>query len=139
MHYVNKNKTTLTSFTITKIIDCRNEEIANNLYNNLLELQNKKNTFEKIKFPDFEFELEDNTIWYKADYIKGLPLSKKEMADIVWPVCVLRKDTFTIMNYDRINYLRCIKTNQIYFIDLNDCYHSSLIERQNLFKEQVKT
>lgn len=138
MYYVNKDNTIVTSFTITKTIDCRNEKIANSLYNNLIELENKKNTFEKIKFPDFEFKLEDTTIWYKADYIKGLPLSNKDMISIVWPSCVLRKDTFTIMNYDRFNYLKCVETDQIYFIDLNDCYHSSLIERENLFRKQTK-
>ena len=68
-------------------------------------------------------------MWYEADYVKGRYLTSNEMLNIVWPECVLRRDPFTLSNYDKLNYIVCDNTRNIYYIDLNDCKHMSMKER----------
>jgi hypothetical protein len=137
MYYTNKQKTMIVSFTIKKVIEYRNDELAHFANKNLKELQQKKDTFGDIIIPDFNFELNDNIIWYESVFIKGLPISNLEMESIVWPLCVMREDRFTINNYDRYNFIRCQDSKDIYFIDLNDCYHSSIDERKRSFAKNV--
>lgn len=138
MNYINNNKTTITSFTIRKKIECINIDHANAQIESLKRLYDNKNTFGKILIPNFTFGQEQNVIWYIADYVKGQCLSTSEMVNIVWPSCVLREDTFTLSNYDRINYIRCDESKDIYYIDLNDCKDMSMQERHNVFAKQVK-
>jgi len=72
-------------------------------------------------------------VWYESTFIKGIPISNAEMESIVWPLCVMREDSFTINNYDRYNYIRCLESGNIYYIDLNDCYHTLIEQRKNKF------
>ena len=79
MYYTNKQKTTIVSFTIKKVIEYRNDELAYLATKNLKELQQKKDTFGDIIIPDFDFEVNDNTLWYESVFVKGNPISNSEM------------------------------------------------------------
>ena len=137
MYYANKKRTQLVSFTIKKVIEYVSVAKARIENDNLRELQEKKEGFGEIHIPDFHFELNDNILWYESVFIKGIPLSNSEMVSIVWPSCVMREDTFSINNYDRYNYIRCQDSKDIYFIDLNDAYHSTIDERKRAFGKNV--
>lgn len=119
----------ITSFTIRKEIECKTTGIAKSQVDSLTELEEKKDTFGQINIPDFKYGREDNFVWYEADYVKGRYLTSNEMLNIVWPECVLRRDPFTLSNYDKLNYIVCDNTRNIYYIDLNDCRHMSMEER----------
>ena len=129
------------SFTIKKVIECISKELALDQFNNLKELELNKDSFRqspasgglKILIPDYEYGIDDNIVWYESTFIKGIPISNAEMESIVWPLCVMREDSFTINNYDRYNYIRCLESGNIYYIDLNDCYHTLIEQRKNKF------
>jgi len=137
MYYTNKKKTHVVSFTIKKVIEYKDVDRALNKSKDLKELQDKKESFGKIHIPDFNFELNDNILWYESVFIKGRPISDSEMVSIVWPSCVMRQDRFTVNNYDRYNFIRCEVSKDVYFIDLNDAFHSSIDERKKEFTKSV--
>lgn len=132
------------SFTIKKVIECISNELALEQFNSLKELELNKDSFrqspasggQKILIPDYEYGIDDNTVWYESTFIKGIPISNAEMESIVWPLCVMREDSFTINNYDRYNYIRCLESGNIYYIDLNDCYHSLIEQRKIKFSKE---
>ena len=57
------------SFQFTKTIDCITEENTSMMVDKLERL--KKEKFERILIPQFEYEVEDNIIIQKVEYIKG--------------------------------------------------------------------
>ena len=128
----------ITSFTIRKEIECKTTSIAKSQVDSLAELEEKKDTFGQINIPDFNFGREDNFVWYEADYVKGRHLTSNEMLKIVWPECVLRKDPFTLSNYDKLNYIVCDNTQNIYYIDLNDCRNMTFEERRDQFMRETR-
>ena len=128
VYYLNNDKNMTMSFTLKKEIKCITIDLANKIINSLSELKDKKETFGKICIPDFTYGINENIVWYESDYIKG-DIIKSEDLDVVWNECVLRKDTFTLMNYHRENYIRCFNSRKIYYIDLNDCRHAPFEER----------
>ncbi len=99
----------------------------------LRELHDKRDTFGRIKIPDFTYGRYDDTIWYVSDYVKGKMLNESDMRSIVWKECVLREDTFSLLNYDRTSYIRCSNNKEIYYIDLNDCGQESIDMRKERF------
>tara|TARA_B100000085_G_scaffold155843_1_gene141535 strand:- start:1473 stop:1886 length:414 start_codon:yes stop_codon:yes gene_type:complete len=134
MFYIGNHKDRIVSFTIKKEIECRTSSIAENQFNSLTELQEKKNTFGEICIPNFTYGKNDNFVWYESDYIKGRIIKPEDMK-IVWKECVLREDSFTLSNYDRTNYIKCGESSKIYFIDLNDCRHMTIEERMASWKK----
>ena len=128
----------ITSFTIRKEIECRTISIAKCQVDSLAELEEKKDTFGQINIPDFKFGRKDNFVWYEADYVKGVIISRSAMKNVVWNECVLRKDTFTLSNYGRENYIWCKLTNDLYYIDLNDCRHISMEKRMESWNKERK-
>lgn len=136
MFYINRRKDRIVSFTIKKEIEFKTTRLAENQFNSLVELEKKKETFGQIHIPNFKYGKDDNFLWYEADFIKGKVLTPNDMKLIVWKECVLREDTFTLFNYDRVNYIRCDESSEIYYIDLNDCGHMPIKERIILWNEQ---
>jgi len=135
MFYIGNHKDRIVSFTIRKEIECRTSSIAENQFNSLAELQEKKDTFGEICIPNFKYGKNDNFVWYESDYIKGRIIKREDMKLIVWKECILREDSFTLSNYDRTNYIRCGESSKIYFIDLNDCRHMTIEERMTSWKK----
>ena len=124
---------TMITFTIRKEIECVNGTLCDWYMETLRELHDKRDTFGKIKIPEFDYGRYDDTIWYVSDYVKGDNLSESDMRSIVWNECVLREDTFTLLNYNRTSYIRCSNTKEIYYIDLNDCGRQDIDERKKRF------
>ena len=126
---------TMTSFTIRKEIECVNDTLCDWYIKTLKELHDKRDTFGKIKIPEFDYGRYDDTVWYVSDYVKGEYCNESDMRSIVWNECVLREDTFSLLNYDRTSYIRCHNTKEIYFIDLNDCGREDIDKRMKRFYE----
>ena len=124
---------TMITFTIRKEIECVNETLCDWYMKTLRELHDKRDTFGKIKIPEFDYGRYDSTVWYVSDYVKGKYCSESDMRSIVWNECVLREDTFTLLNYNRTSYIRCSNTREIYYIDLNDCGRRDINERKKRF------
>ncbi len=124
---------TMITFTIRKEIECVNETLCDWYMKTLRELHDKRDTFGKIKIPEFDYGRYDSTVWYVSDYVKGEYCSESDMRSIVWNECVLREDTFTLLNYNRTSYIRCSNTREIYYIDLNDCGRRDINERKKRF------
>ena len=57
------------SFQFTKIIDCMTKEHTSMMVDKLERLKNVN--FEKILIPEFEYEVEDNVLTQRVEYIKG--------------------------------------------------------------------
>ena len=125
---------TMITFTIRKEIECVNDTLCNWYMKSLNELYSKRDTFGLIQIPYFTYGRTDNTIWYVSDYIKGCMLNEKDMNSIVWNECVLRNDTFSLLNYDKTSYIRCSNTRKIYYIDLNDCGREDIHKRKERFR-----
>ena len=126
---------TMITFTIRKEIECVNGTLCDWYMESLRELHDKRDTFGKIRIPEFDYGRYDDTVWYVSDYVKGKMLSESDMRSIVWNECVLREDTFSLLNYDRTSYIKCSNTKEIYFIDLNDCGRQDINERKKRFWE----
>ena len=124
---------TMITFTIRKEIECVNDTLCDWYIESLDELYSKRKSFGKIKIPYFTYGKNDNTVWYVSDYVKGDNLSERDMHSIVWNECVLREDTFSLLNYDRTSYIKCSNTKEIYFIDLNDCGREDIDKRRERF------
>ena len=129
---------TMITFTIRKEIECVNETLCDWYMKSLRELHDKRDTFGKIKIPEFDYGRYDDTVWYVSDYVKGDNLSESDMRSIVWNECVLREDTFSLLNYDRTSYIRCSNTKEIYYIDLNDCGRQDIDKRMKRFYESAR-
>ena len=126
---------TMITFTIRKEIECVNDTLCDWYMESLRELHDKRDTFGRIKIPDFTYGRYDDTIWYVSVYVKGKMLNESDMRSIVWKECVLREDTFSLLNYDRTSYIRCNNTKEIYYIDLNDCGREDIDKRMKRFYE----
>lgn len=132
MIYISNDKTKIVSFTIKKIITCVDEATAIDIEENLKKLSSAK--FGDIKIPVFSFARNKMNIWYISDYVKGEILRKNEMK-IVYDNVVKRPSLFSLTNYSHENYIRCSSTNEVYYIDLNDCGEIAHLERENLFEK----
>ena len=138
MVYINGERNHIVAFIIRKEMECNCVGAAEEQIRTLTELQEKKDTFGDIKIPDFTFGRDDNFVWYEADYIKGDVIQNKWLYDTLWKECVLRKDSFTLSNYGYRNFIRCPDTKEIYYIDLSDCRHMTMKERENAWNRNYQ-
>lgn len=132
MHYVNGK--TIKSFTLTKVIDYENAEIALTAYENLNKL--KTENFNRIQIPDYHHEINGATLTIVSDYIKGI-YSHEE--DIIIEDVVMHRSDYTFNDYHRQNYILCDNTQMIYMVDLESyCHFPSIDKRYEYFERDWK-
>lgn len=110
------------SLDLKKVIDCKNGKYTRVVREKLERL--KKEDFNRVKIPDFEWTVNGNIITLDVEFIKGYysPTTKEE-TNILYEDIVLHDSDWTFKEYALTNYLRENGTNQIYAIDfLGYCY-----------------
>ena len=110
------------SFGLKKVIDCKTGKYTRVVKEKLERL--KKEDFNRVKIPDFEWTVSGNIITLDVEFIKGYysPTTKEE-TNILYEDIVLHDSDWTFKEYALTNYLRENGTNQIYAIDfLGYCY-----------------
>ncbi len=127
------------SLGLKKVINCKNDKYTKVVKEKLERL--KKEDFNRVKIPDFEWTVNGNIITLDVEFIKGYysPTTKEE-ANILYEDIVLHDSDWTFKEYALTNYLRENGTNQIYAIDfLGYCYipdRERRIQSWNTQKEQ---
>lgn len=113
MIYIDKKRTRLTSFTISKTLQLISgvDLIIHNL-----ELLNKE-TFNHINIPDFDYKTVGNEITITSEYIKGNYINLSHM-DILYKDLVTKPGEYSFHDYQFSNYI--VRDNKIYAIDLDD-------------------
>ena len=127
------------SLGLKKVINCKNDKYTKVVKEKLERL--KKEDFNRVKIPDFEWTVNGNIITLDVEFIKGYysPTTKEE-TNILYEDIVLHDSDWTFKEYALTNYLRENGTNQIYAIDfLGYCYipdREKRIQSWNTQKEQ---
>ena len=101
-------------FTITKEITCDSKKHVDLVVDNLEKL--KKDKFERIKVPQFCYEVSGLTITETCEFIKGHFLTPK-YERIVLNELVKRENDYTFGDYHYRNFI--VRKNNIYSIDLS--------------------
>lgn len=109
-------------FTITKEITCDSKEHVDLVVDNLEKL--KKDKFERIKVPQFFYEVSGLTITETCEFIKGHFLTPK-YEHIVLNELVKRENDYTFGDYNYRNFI--VRKNNIYSIDL--CSYAYIPDR----------
>lgn len=111
--------------TITKEITCDSKKHVDLVVDNLEKL--KKDKFERIKVPQFFYEVSGLTITETCEFIKGHFLTPK-YERIVLNELVKRENDYTFADYHYRNFI--VKNRDIYSIDLSSyCYIPDRYER----------
>ena len=100
------------SLSLKKVIDWKNGKYTRVVKEKLERL--KKEDFNRIKIPDFEWTVNGNIITLDVEFIKGYysPTTKEE-TNILYEDIVLHDSDWTFKEYALTNYLRENGTNQI--------------------------
>jgi bifunctional ADP-heptose synthase (sugar kinase/adenylyltransferase) len=125
------NGKTIKSFTLTKIIDYENDDVAKIVYENLNRL--KTENFNRILIPNYHHEIKGSTVTIISDYIKGF---YSEDRNIIIEDVVMHESEYTFNDYHRQNYIVCDNTEMIYMVDLESyCHFPSIDKRYEYFKK----
>tara|TARA_B100001250_G_C19780882_1_gene781811 strand:+ start:811 stop:1284 length:474 start_codon:yes stop_codon:yes gene_type:complete len=103
------------SFTIIKRVDCKNTKLKDIYINKLDRL--KKENFNRIKIPNFDYSIDGNVICCVIDFIKGTYINTSEQRNIVYEDIVCHKSDWTFSDYHDANFILQEGTGDIFSID----------------------
>tara|TARA_B100000424_G_C22856140_1_gene456415 strand:- start:46 stop:651 length:606 start_codon:yes stop_codon:yes gene_type:complete len=140
-----KSGTFRVSFFIEKKVYCPTIEEAHRIMSVLAQLDEEKNSFNDVKFPEFTVNRCDKILTVKSQFIKGFQLlggdhTKKyhsHYVDIIQRDLVERENCFSVRDYSPRNFIVEFDTLDLYYVDLTDGVSSDFdhIERMNKFYE----
>ena len=105
------------SFRLKKIIHCGTLENKNAMVEKLDRL--KTENFNRVFIPNFDYYVDDNTVTYDVDFIKGYGIGTliPKYANIVYEDIVKRKSDWIFYDLATINFIVEFGTEKIYAID----------------------
>lgn len=117
------------NYQFKKVVTCQDVETAIEIIKKFDRL--KKDNFDRILIPEFDYSIKDNVITYTQEYIKGYPLGTvSKYSQIIYEDVVIRKSDWTFDDYSMGNFVIEIYTNKIYMVDiLAYCYYPDLDRR----------
>ena len=92
--------------------------------------------YNRIKIPNFEFNVYKNVLTIHMDYIKGkqITLEKRYLyKDIIYEDLVGSKNPVSVLGYTIENFIISKEDKQIYFIDLTDIGISTVSQRKRQY------
>lgn len=127
------------NYKLKKIVTCETPEIAQAIIEKFDRL--KKDNFDRVLIPDFDYTIKDNIIKYDQEYIKGYALGTiSKYNQIIYEDVVIRQSDWTFDDYSMGNFVVEIYTNKIYMVDiLAYCYYPDVDRRLKawyLYKER---
>ena len=128
------------SFQFTKTIDCITEENTAMMVDKLERL--KKEKFERILIPQFEYEVEDNIIIQKVEYIKGrkMGMTVEKYRNWIYQDLVERDSDWTFCDYYYDNFIVLDAENKIYAVDFQSYdYMPSKDDRRKIWDRHSDT
>ena len=141
-----KSGTFRVSFFIEKKVYCPTIGEAHRIMSNLAQLDEEKNNFNDVKFPEFTVERCDKILTVKSQFIKGFHLLggdhtktyHSHYLDIIQRDLVERENCFSVKDYNPLNFIVEDDTLDLYYVDLTDgvsadCDHT---KRMNDFYER---
>ena len=96
----------------------------------------RESDYNRIKIPNFEFNVYKNVLTIHMDYIKGkqITLEKRYLyKDIIYEDLVCSKNPVSVLGYTIENFIISKEDKQIYFIDLTDIGISTVSQRKRQY------
>ena len=128
-----------TTFTLTKKTECKTIKQFDAIIEKLDRL--KKENFNRVLIPEFNYSIEDNNIIQNIQFIKGYSVATfhPEYSYILYEDIVQRKSDWTFIDYSFMNFIVDKYTHKIYALDfLSFKYCPSINDRQRLWETKLK-
>ena len=96
----------------------------------------RESDYNRIKIPNFEFNVYKNVLTIHMDYIKGkqITLEKRYLyKDIIYEDLVCSKNPVSVLGYTIENFIISKEDKQIYFVDLTDIGISTISQRKRKY------
>ena len=88
--------------------------------------------YNRVKIPNFEFNVYRNVLTIHMDYIKGKQITHEKRylyKDIIYEDLVCSENPVSVLGYTLENFIISKEDKQIYFIDLTDIGVSTISQR----------
>ena len=117
LHFGASNIPVKASFKLIKTIHCDKSENVDEMVDKLDRL--KKENFNRVLIPNFEYEIKDKDVIYTVDFIKGNGIGTliPKFADIVYEDVVKRNSEWVFVDLHTVNFMVEKGTKKIYAID----------------------
>ena len=92
--------------------------------------------YNRVKIPNFEFNVYRNVLTIHMDYIKGKQITHEKRylyKDIIYEDLVCSENSVSVLGYTLENFIISKEDKQIYFIDLTDIGVSTVSQRKRQF------
>ena len=92
--------------------------------------------YNRIKIPNFEFNVYRNVLTIHMDYIKGKQITHEKRylyKDIIYEDLVCSTNPVSVLGYTLENFIISKEDKQIYFIDLTDIGISTVSQRKRQY------
>ena len=92
--------------------------------------------YNRIKIPNFEFNVYRNVLTIHMDYIKGKQITHEKRylyKDIIYEDLVCSENPVSVLGYTLENFIISKEDKQIYFIDLTDIGISTVSQRKRQY------
>jgi len=128
--YVDNMRTRITTYTLTKVIEYQNEDVAK-WQEKMLDML-RVATFKHILIPEFEYSRDGSELTIVTDYIKGWYCVDKQL---IWEDVVKREGEYTFNDPHPSNFITCKRELKTYAVDLDSyCHLPDFGERVAMFK-----
>ena len=92
--------------------------------------------YNRIKIPNFEFNVYRNVLTIHMDYIKGKQITHEKRylyKDIIYEDLVCSTNPVSVLGYTLENFIISKEDKQIYFVDLTDIGISTISQRKRKY------
>jgi len=103
------------TFTLCKKVECKNDKLKNIYVNKLNQL--KKAIFNRIKIPDFTYSVDNTTVLYSTDFIKGSYVYTPAQRTLIYEDIVCHNSDWTFSDYRDTNFVVQEGTGDIFSVD----------------------
>ena len=96
----------------------------------------RENNYNRIKIPNFEFNVYRNVLTIHMDYIKGKQITHEKRylyKDIIYEDLVCSENPVSVLGYTLENFIISKEDKQIYFVDLTDIGISTISQRKRKY------
>ena len=96
----------------------------------------RENNYNRIKIPNFEFNVYRNVLTIHMDYIKGKQITHEKRylyKDIIYEDLVCSTNPVSVLGYTLENFIISKEDKQIYFVDLTDIGISTISQRKRKY------
>ena len=92
--------------------------------------------YNRVKIPNFEFNVYRNVLTIHMDYIKGKQITHEKRylyKDIIYEDLVCSENPVSVLGYTLENFIISKEDKQIYFVDLTDIGISTISQRKRKY------